>query len=103
MSTSGCWRKARARGVPLGCAQKGLAALSCCVRISAKAGARSLKGSTMGDRIFRDRRHAGQLLARRLAGFAYRAGAMVLALPRGGVPVAFEVAQALRAPLDVFL
>ncbi|HEX3139585.1 MAG TPA: phosphoribosyltransferase [Rhizobacter sp.] len=57
----------------------------------------------MHDQVFRDRRHAGQELARRLTGFAERPGVMVLALPRGGVPVAFEVAQALRAPLDVFI
>lgn len=51
---------------------------------------------------FADRRHAGQLLARRLAEYANREDVLVLALPRGGVPVAFEVAFALGAPLDVF-
>src|SRR4051812_32238525 len=51
---------------------------------------------------FRDRAEAGGLLATRLT--AYEGGdAIVLALPRGGVPVAFEVARALHAPLDVFL
>ena len=50
-----------------------------------------------------DRREAGQLLADELA-FLHRArDVIVLALPRGGVPVAFEVAQALQAPLDVFI
>src|SRR6188474_1298299 len=52
---------------------------------------------------YRDRRHAGQVLAQRLADFKDRPDVIVLALPRGGVPVAFEVAQALHAPLDVFL
>lgn len=53
--------------------------------------------------IFRDRFHAGRALAKRLAPYANRPDVLVLALPRGGVPVAFEVARALRAPLDVFL
>ena len=53
-------------------------------------------------RRFQDRHHAGQLLAARLAAYAARADVLVLALPRGGVPVAFEVARALGAPLDVF-
>jgi len=52
---------------------------------------------------FRDRTDAGRQLAARLTEYADRADVMVLALPRGGVPVAFEVAQALHAPLDVFL
>jgi len=54
-------------------------------------------------RRFHDRRHAGRLLAARLGAYARRADALVLALPRGGVPVAFEVARALKAPLDVFI
>src|SRR5215217_3705282 len=54
-------------------------------------------------RPFRDRRHAGQILARQLADYADRPDVLVLALPRGGVPVGYEVALALRAPLDVFL
>ena len=53
-------------------------------------------------RAFRDRRHAGQLLAEQLGAYAGRDDVIVLALPRGGVPVAFEVARALHAPLDVF-
>lgn len=52
---------------------------------------------------FRDREHAGRLLAERLEEHADDPSALVLGLPRGGVPVAFEVAHALDAPLDVFL
>jgi len=52
---------------------------------------------------FVDRRQAGQFLAQRLAGYRDDASVIVLALPRGGVPVAFEVARALDAPLDVFI
>ena len=52
---------------------------------------------------FRDRAEAGRQLAERLSSYANRGDVIVLALPRGGVPVAFEVARALRAPLDVFL
>jgi predicted phosphoribosyltransferase len=53
--------------------------------------------------IFANRREAGRELARRLRDYAGRADVLVLALPRGGVPVAYEVARALRAPLDVFV
>src|SRR5712671_2377519 len=52
---------------------------------------------------FHDRREAGLLLAAKLAAYANRADVIVLALPRGGVPVAYEVARALGAPLDVFV
>jgi putative phosphoribosyl transferase len=52
---------------------------------------------------FRDRTDAGRFLAKKLDAYAKRPDVLVLALPRGGVPVAFEVAQALSAPLDVFL
>src|SRR5262245_66258187 len=52
---------------------------------------------------FLDRRDAGQRLAQGLRQYAGRPDVIVLALPRGGVPVAFEVARELRAPLDVFM
>jgi predicted phosphoribosyltransferase len=55
----------------------------------------------VADRVFRDRRNAGRVLAGLLDGYRDRLG--VLALPRGGVPVGYEVATALGAPLDVFL
>lgn len=52
---------------------------------------------------FRDRAEAGRILAEKLARYRDRDEVLILALPRGGVPVAFEVAKALHAPLDVFL
>jgi putative phosphoribosyl transferase len=54
-------------------------------------------------RPYEDRRHAGAVLAQRLEHFKGRTDVVVLALPRGGVPVAHEVSRALDAPLDVFL
>src|ERR1043166_771870 len=53
--------------------------------------------------IYRDRIDAGKKLASRLSEYANRDDVLVLALPRGGVPVAYEVAKTLRAPLDIFL
>jgi putative phosphoribosyl transferase len=53
--------------------------------------------------IFQDRVDAGRKLAKRLAAYAKRKDVIVLGIPRGGVPVAFELARALEAPLDVFL
>lgn len=52
---------------------------------------------------FSDRIDAGRQLATRLSTYEGRADVVVLALPRGGVPVAYEVAERLRVPLDVFL
>jgi len=53
--------------------------------------------------LFRDRRDAGRRLADKLAAYANRPDVIVLALPRGGVPVAYEVARRLVAPMDVFV
>lgn len=52
---------------------------------------------------FRNRREAGRALAEKLQAYTGRNDVLILALPRGGVPVAYEVATALRVPLDVFL
>ena len=54
-------------------------------------------------RIFEDRSEAGALLAEALSSYRDRDDVLVLALPRGGVPVAWEVARALHAPLDVMV
>jgi len=54
-------------------------------------------------RRFRNRKEAGQLLALELAGYADRKDCVVLALPRGGVPVAHEISHALRIPLDILV
>jgi putative phosphoribosyl transferase len=53
--------------------------------------------------VFRDRREAGEKLAQKLTSYRDRADVLVLALPRGGVPVAFELARELNLPLDVFV
>src|SRR5437588_2628214 len=55
------------------------------------------------DTPFRDRSEAGRVLAEQLKEYAGRPDVVVLALPRGGVPVGYEIAVALHAPLDVFL
>src|SRR5258705_6346390 len=57
----------------------------------------------MSDRVFRDRGDAGRVLAGLLDHYRGHADVVVLGLPRGGVPVAYEVAMGLGAPLDVFL
>jgi putative phosphoribosyl transferase len=56
----------------------------------------------MRARCFHDRREAGRTLATLLRAYADRDDVVVLALPRGGVPVGYEIATALRAPLDIF-
>jgi putative phosphoribosyl transferase len=53
--------------------------------------------------VFPDRAEAGRLLGVKLSKYAGAADVIVLGLPRGGVPVAYEVARALRVPLDVFI
>ena len=55
------------------------------------------------ERAFPNRAEAGRLLAEKLENYASRSDVVVLGLPRGGVPVAYEVAQRLGAPLDVFV
>lgn len=52
---------------------------------------------------FKDRRDAGKKLAQQLTAYAGRQNLLILALPRGGVPVAYEIALALNAPLDIFI
>src|SRR6266481_956718 len=54
-------------------------------------------------KVYRDRSEAGRELATKLTAYAQRQDVLVLALPRGGVPVGYEVAKALQAPLDVFV
>jgi predicted phosphoribosyltransferase len=57
----------------------------------------------MRPKRFRDRREAGRVLAEELTSYANQPDVLILALPRGGVPVGCELARALRVPLDVFL
>jgi predicted phosphoribosyltransferase len=57
----------------------------------------------MADRVFRDRSDAGRVVAGRLTQLEGQPGLLVLGLPRGGLPVAYEVAAALGAPLDIFV
>jgi putative phosphoribosyl transferase len=57
----------------------------------------------MEDLPFRDRIQAGRRLSKKLAFYADSSDVIILALPRGGVPVGYEVAKALHAPLDVFV
>lgn len=60
-------------------------------------------GKDTPDRLFRNRREAGQVLAGLLQSYRDRTDVVVLGLARGGVPVAWEVAAALHAPLDAFV
>lgn len=53
--------------------------------------------------LFTDRTHAGMELAKALAAYTDHPDSIVLALPRGGVPIAFEIAKVLHAPMDVFI
>jgi putative phosphoribosyl transferase len=53
--------------------------------------------------IFKDRTHAGRLLAEKLLAYRDRSDVVVIALPRGGLPVGYEIAHALRLPLDVLI
>ena len=53
--------------------------------------------------FFRDRADAGRVLAQHLTEYANRNDVVILALPRGGVPVGYEVARALQAPMDIYL
>ena len=61
-----------------------------------------MESRTTMEARYLDRSEAGRDLAERLTAYADRPGVIILALPRGGVPVAFEVAQRIRAPLDVY-
>src|SRR5258708_8220808 len=63
----------------------------------------SIKPELVRPGLFRDRHEAGRLLAAKLAKYGDRADVIVLALPRGGVAVAYEVASALDTPMDVFV
>src|SRR5258708_4711168 len=53
--------------------------------------------------LFRDRFEAGQLLAQKLMAYADKPDVLILALPRGGVPVAYEVAMTLHVPMDILV
>jgi predicted phosphoribosyltransferase len=59
--------------------------------------------AAVSDRLFQDRRDAGRVLARLLERYRDTPEVIILGLPRGGVPVAYEIAVALDAPLDIFL
>src|SRR5918997_6351887 len=63
----------------------------------------ALSTETVATTTLSDRAQAGRILAQRLRKYAGRDDVIVLALPRGGVPVGFEIAEVLRLPLDVFL
>jgi putative phosphoribosyl transferase len=71
--------------------------------ISAKNRQNLFDERSMMETRYRDRTEAGQVLTSLLTAYAHRRNVLVLALPRGGVPVAYEVARVLHVPLDVFL
>ena len=58
--------------------------------------------ASMGQ-LFRDRREAGRELVKHLAAYAHRSDVVILGLPRGGVPVGYEIAQGLQVPLDILI
>lgn len=76
--------------------------ISWCAYDGTETDPQTSKGQTMTMR-FKDRTEAGRLLAQKLQNYANQPEVLVLALPRGGVPVAVEVARALGAPIDVFI
>jgi predicted phosphoribosyltransferase len=86
--------------VPVGAGEGTLLAPQQIARLHAEA---AMESNLDNRRPFADRREAGTELAGRLDKYKNRDDVVVLALPRGGVPVAYEVARAIRAPLDVFL
>jgi putative phosphoribosyl transferase len=61
------------------------------------------RGGSANETRFRDRTEAGKILASKLTHYTNRPDVLILGIPRGGVPVAFEVATALNAPLDICL
>src|SRR3954451_17643640 len=74
--------------------------------LPSRSNAKIVRGKTANvdiPQIYRDRAEAGQMLAQCLMAQGSEPNPLVLALPRGGVPVAFEVARALQAELDIFL
>src|SRR4029079_2324737 len=74
-----------------------------CMRPEEPMAHQSASVNRRGYEAFADRREAGRELAIRLSAYRGRPDVVVLALPRGGVPVAYEVAEALDAPLDIFV
>jgi putative phosphoribosyl transferase len=87
------------------CSRAGAVNLEVGWRVPARRGERpgAMEEGRMTREAYRDRREAGRILADRLGGLAGNPDVVVLALPRGGVPVGYEVARRLGAPLDVFL